>query len=37
LSDVKHLMNAQPGLDWPYINRWAEELGVAQLLDETRR
>jgi hypothetical protein len=37
LSDVKHLINAQSLLDWPYIDRWAEELDVAQLLDEARR
>ena len=37
LGDVRHLIRAQQALDWAYIERWAETLGVMDLLREVRR
>ncbi|MFN0062547.1 MAG: nucleotidyl transferase AbiEii/AbiGii toxin family protein [Myxococcaceae bacterium] len=34
LRDVKNLVGAVKALDWPYLRRWAENLGVAGLLAE---
>jgi hypothetical protein len=36
LSDVRQIIGAQPALDWPYVERWAEELRVLGLLGEVR-
>jgi hypothetical protein len=37
LGDVRNLLEAVPALDWPYLERWARELGVEPLLEEVRR
>jgi len=37
LRDVRNLVSAVEDLDWSYIERWAEELSVAGLLQEVRR
>lgn len=37
LTDVRNLTNAVADLDWPYVERWAAELDVADLLAEVRR
>jgi hypothetical protein len=37
LRDVKNVIAAQPALDWAYLGRWAERLGLADLLSEVRR
>ena len=29
-------MLSESKLDWPYIQRWAQKLGVVDLLNETR-
>ncbi len=34
LRDVRQLLEAQPGLDWDYMKRWATVLGVSALLVE---
>jgi len=36
LRDVRQLISAQPALDWPYVDRWAEALQVTDLLRDTR-
>ena len=36
LNDVRQLISSQPGLDWPYLDRWAATLGVSELLREMR-
>lgn len=36
LRDVKNVIAAQPGLDWPYIEAWAARLGLMDLLNELR-
>jgi hypothetical protein len=36
LRDVRHIISAQPRLDWPYLERWAESLTAIELLDEVR-
>jgi hypothetical protein len=36
LGDVKNLILSESNLDWPYIRRWAETLGVVDLLNEVR-
>ena len=36
LRDVRHIISAQPSLDWPYLERWAESLGAIALLREAR-
>lgn len=35
--DVRALLAVQTGLDWAYINRWAQRLTVTRLLEEVRR
>ena len=37
LRDVRSLIACVPDLDWPYLERWATELGVGALLAEVRR
>jgi predicted nucleotidyltransferase len=37
LRDVKNVIRAQPGLDWPYIETWSARLGLEALLREARR
>jgi hypothetical protein len=37
LRDVRNLLEAQPALDWSYIDAWAARLGVLDLLREVRR
>ena len=37
LRDVKNVIAAQPDLNWPYIDAWAERLGLVDLLSEVRR
>jgi len=34
--DVRNVIVAQPSLDWPYMDAWADRLGVLDLLDEVR-
>src|SRR5205814_1078459 len=34
LRDVQNLITAVVGLDWNYIEQWAEELAVSDLLSE---
>lgn len=34
LGDVRNLISSEPNLDWPYIRKWAERLGVLDLLRE---
>ena len=36
LRDVRQLISAQADLDWSYLNLWAPQLGVADLLRESR-
>ncbi|MGB7219665.1 MAG: nucleotidyl transferase AbiEii/AbiGii toxin family protein [Vicinamibacterales bacterium] len=36
LRDVRHIISAQPGLDWSYLERWANGLSVIELLREVR-
>ncbi len=36
LRDVRQILAAQQSLDWSHIERWVEELGVADLLRESR-
>jgi len=36
LSDVRNLILSEKTLDWAYIERWAQELGVVDLLSEVR-
>lgn len=36
LRDIRHIISAQPGLDWPYVESWAESLNVIGLLREVR-
>jgi hypothetical protein len=36
LRDVRHLIAAQPTLEWPYLDRWAETLRVSDLLREVQ-
>jgi hypothetical protein len=36
LKDVRQIIRAQTGLDWPYLERWAEQLAVTPLLTEVR-
>jgi|SRR5579864_925736 len=37
LRDVRRLIRAQPLLDWPYIEQWAERLDLVELVREVRR
>lgn len=37
LRDVRSLIAAVAELDWDYLERWAAELGVSDLLAEVRR
>lgn len=37
LRDVRALLALQTGLDWAYIDRWAQRLTVTRLLEEARR
>ena len=34
--DVRLLLGTVEGLDWCYVDRWAEELGVAEALRRLR-
>jgi hypothetical protein len=36
LGDVRNLIDSVQSLDWEYIERWATELGVTDLLQEVR-
>ncbi len=36
LHDVRNLVRSVTDLDWTYIERWAEELTVGELLREVR-
>lgn len=36
VEDVRNLIACVPELDWPYVERWAPELGVEELLREVR-
>jgi len=36
LGDVRNLILSEKTLDWPYIERWAQKLGVEGLLNEVR-
>ena len=36
LRDVRNVVSAQPGLDWAYLERWAERLALSDLLGEVR-
>jgi hypothetical protein len=36
LRDVRNLIACTPDLDWPYLERWAADLTVADLLAEVR-
>lgn len=36
LRDVRGLLHSVKQLDWPYLERWAGDLGVADLLEEVR-
>jgi hypothetical protein len=36
LRDVRHILAAQPGLDWSYLDHWSDSLGVGRLLQEVR-
>jgi len=35
--DVRQLVQSVQGLDWPYLERWAERLSVSELFDRARR
>jgi len=37
LRDVRQLIAAQPNLDWAYVSRWAQQLGIADLLRQIRQ
>lgn len=37
LRDVRNVIAAQPSLDWPYLDAWAERLGLRSLLSEVGR
>lgn len=37
LRDIRRLIDAQPLLDWVYVEMWAEQLGVLDVLNEVRR
>jgi hypothetical protein len=37
LRDVRHTIASQPGLDWPYLEQWAENLTAIDLLREVQR
>lgn len=37
LRDVRNVIGAQSSLDWPYVDTWAAQLGVRDLLGEVRR
>jgi predicted nucleotidyltransferase len=37
LRDVRRVIEAQPGLDWAYVEKWAARLGLLDLLSEVRR
>ena len=36
LGDVRNLILSERGLDWAYIERWAQKLGVVDVLNEVR-
>lgn len=36
LGDVRNLILSEKALDWPYIERWAQKLGVVDLLNQVR-
>jgi hypothetical protein len=36
LRDVQKLIQAQPSLDWTYIQEWADRLGLRELVREVR-
>jgi hypothetical protein len=36
LGDVRNLILSDKALDWPYVRRWAQKLGVVDLLNEVR-
>jgi hypothetical protein len=36
LGDVRNLIACAPGLDWSYLEHWAADLNVADLLHEVR-
>ena len=36
LRDVRQIIAAQPGIDWSYLERWAESTSVTELLREVR-
>lgn len=36
LRDVAGVLRGQDELDWPYLERWAEELGLKSLLEQAR-
>jgi hypothetical protein len=36
LDDVRNLILSEKTLDWPYIERWAQKLGVVDLVNEVR-
>jgi len=36
LRDVRHIIAAQPELDWPYVEQWAKDSSVVDLLREVR-
>ena len=36
LRDVRNVIAAQPALDWPYVDAWAERLELRDMLDEVR-
>jgi hypothetical protein len=35
--DVRQLIQLSPELDWNYLDKWAPELGVAELLEKNKR
>jgi hypothetical protein len=37
LRDVRNLLASAGPIDWSYLERWATDLGVAELLAEVRR
>ena len=37
LGDVRNLMQSADTIDWPYVERWAAELAVVDLLGEMRQ
>jgi hypothetical protein len=36
LNDVRNLMQSVQGLDWAYLNRWADQLGLGDLYREVQ-